>query len=372
MGWGLGDKNPRGHTVQRNRCEKEAFWYLNLTTEQSAAHDKFVEHLKEAGALLKGHDDRYTLLRFLKARQWDVQRAAVMYTNMAKWRAEHQTDKVYETFTFPEEDAVLEHYPHFYHKTDKYGRPLYIELLGRTDPARLLEVTSLERLLEYHVCEWERLKREILPACSVLAGRPIITKSVILDLKGVSLKTFSSAAQKVLRTIATIDQDYYCESLGQMFIVNTPTIFRLIWAVVNPLLEERTRRKIVILGSDYLPTLTQLVPADSLPTCLGGTSPMPDFKTSIGPWTEVQLPTASAAVTTYEEHGEGKGVDGGAANGHGNVNGAAVGTHADAGAGAGAGTNGHKADGPSAGAEPAANGTKPENGAVNGGVNGAH
>lgn len=70
-------------------------------------------------------------------------------------------------------------------------------------------------------------------------------------------------------------QDYYCESLGQMFIINTPTIFRLVWAVVNPLLEERTRRKIVILGSDYLPTITQLIPLENLPECLGGTSKAP-------------------------------------------------------------------------------------------------
>ncbi len=70
-------------------------------------------------------------------------------------------------------------------------------------------------------------------------------------------------------------QDYYCESLGQMFIINTPTIFRLVWAVVNPLLEERTRRKIAILGSDYLPTITQLIPLENLPECLGGTSKAP-------------------------------------------------------------------------------------------------
>lgn len=60
-----------------------------------------------------------------------------------------------------------------------------------------------------------------------------------------------------------------------MFIVNTPTVFRLIWAAVNPLLEERTRRKIVILGSDFLPTLTQMVPLDNLPTFLGGSSAVP-------------------------------------------------------------------------------------------------
>jgi hypothetical protein len=46
--------------------------YLNLTPEQDSAYTKFVEHLTETNQLHSGHDDKFTLLRFLKARQWDV------------------------------------------------------------------------------------------------------------------------------------------------------------------------------------------------------------------------------------------------------------------------------------------------------------
>lgn len=37
-----------------------------------------------------------------------IAQATIMYTNMTKWRAEHGTDRLYETFTFPEEDQVIE------------------------------------------------------------------------------------------------------------------------------------------------------------------------------------------------------------------------------------------------------------------------
>ncbi len=94
-------------TVHAVQTETEAFWYLNLTAEQQAAHDNFLKHLTEVKALLPGHDDRFTLLRFLKARQWDVGRAAIMYQTMVKWRMEARTDHVYETFAFPERDDVL-------------------------------------------------------------------------------------------------------------------------------------------------------------------------------------------------------------------------------------------------------------------------
>lgn len=34
-----------------------------------------------------------------------------------------------------------------------------------------------------------------------------------------------------------------------MFIINTPFIFKTIWSFVNPMLEERTRKKIHVLGT---------------------------------------------------------------------------------------------------------------------------
>jgi hypothetical protein len=44
-------------------------------------------------------------------------------------------------------------------------------------------------------------------------------------------------------------QDFYPESLGVMFIINAPFIFKSIWAFVHPMLEERTRKKIHVLGT---------------------------------------------------------------------------------------------------------------------------
>ena len=54
-----------------------------------------------------------------------------------------------------------------------------------------------------------------------------------------------------MRASLLVLQDYFPEHLGQMFIINTPMIFKAIWAVVYQMLEERTRKKIVVLGASY-------------------------------------------------------------------------------------------------------------------------
>lgn len=94
--------------------EKDAFWYLYLTPQQEDAYQRFHEVLRKADKLVHGVDDKYSLLRFLKARQWDVEKAKVMYLKMAEWRVEHNVDALYETIDFTELQQVLPHYPHFY------------------------------------------------------------------------------------------------------------------------------------------------------------------------------------------------------------------------------------------------------------------
>jgi hypothetical protein len=182
----------------------------------------------------------------------------------------------------------MPYYPHFYHHVDKYGRPVYIEQLGKLNCEKMLKLTSEQRLIAYHVFTWERFHKQLTPACSELAGKKIVATTVILDLHGVGITSFDSATRSLLKQLAHIDQHYYPESLGVMFIINTPFIFKTIWSFISPLLEERTRRKIHVLGTDYQKSLLHIIPAENLPKCYGGTSDLPSPLKTTGSWMECE------------------------------------------------------------------------------------
>ncbi len=66
--------------------------------------------------------DYYTIRRFVRARQHDLDRAYTMLVNHIAWRKETGADNILDTFSFSERDSFLTIYPQGYHKTDKMVR----------------------------------------------------------------------------------------------------------------------------------------------------------------------------------------------------------------------------------------------------------
>jgi hypothetical protein len=146
---------------------------------------------------------------------------------------------------------VKEHYKHGYFKTDKTGRPIYIERIGLLNIDKLFSVTTEERLVKYYIQSYEFLLNKIFPACSKLSGRPVEQTFTILDLEGCSLSMISKRVYGFIKLASSIGQDYYPEILGKMYIVNAPFLFSGVWACIKPWLDDKTKAKIQIIGSGY-------------------------------------------------------------------------------------------------------------------------
>ncbi|KAI0786537.1 CRAL-TRIO domain-containing protein [Abortiporus biennis] len=241
----------------------------NLTVTQQHTLDKFRKALQDEGIFVPERHDDATLLRFLRARKFDLELAKVMIINAEKWRKEFGVDDLVKNFDFKEKAEVDKYYPQFYHKMDKDGRPVYVERLGKIDVKALYAVTTQERQLQRLVYEYEKFLEERLPACAKVVGHPVETSCTILDLQNVSLSNFYRVKDYVMAA-SSIGQDRYPETMGKFYIINAPWAFSTVWSFIKPWLDEVTVAKIDIMGSSYKDKLLAQIPAENLPKEFGG------------------------------------------------------------------------------------------------------
>jgi len=257
----------------------------NLTPQQQEALDKLRTEIEQEGWFVPERMDDAMLLRFLRARKFDVVKAKDMLKNAEQWRKDFGVDEIVKNFDFEEKAEVDKYYPQFYHKTDKDGRPIYIEKLGKLDIKKLYAITTVERQLKRLVWEYERCLTDRFPACSRAIGHPVETSCTILDLQGVSISNFYRVKDYV-SAATSIGQDRYPETMGKFYIINAPWAFSAVWSIVKPWLDEVTVSKIDILGSTYQEKLLTQIPAENLPKDLGGTCTCPGgcSLSDAGPW----------------------------------------------------------------------------------------
>ncbi|ODN95370.1 Sec14 cytosolic factor [Cryptococcus wingfieldii CBS 7118] len=275
-----------GHLTPDQQATLTSFRTLlaNTTPPLIPASPAREEHTAKLGY------DRYSdaaLLRFLRARKFDQERAKEMWAANEVWRASFGADELAaDGFPYPEASQVIKYYPQFYHKTDLRGRPLYIEQLGKLDIPKLYAITTQERQLKRLVAEYEKSFRERWPACTeaqrrggkLAEGEVVETSCTILDLYNAGISSFYRVKDYVMAASA-IGQNN-CkplaishsqpETMGHMFIINAPYLFSTIWSLIKPWLDEATVRKIHILGRNYKSELLEYIPKEHLPVALGG------------------------------------------------------------------------------------------------------
>ncbi|XP_057416616.1 phosphatidylinositol/phosphatidylcholine transfer protein SFH9-like [Lotus japonicus] len=202
-----------------------------------------------------------TLIRFLKAREWDLSKAHKMLVDCLQWRVQNEIDNILSKPIVPPDlyRAIRDSQLIGLSGYTREGLPVFALGVGHST----FDKASVHYYVQSHIQINEYRDRVILPSVSRKHGRPITNCVKILDMTGLKLSALNQI--KLLTIISSIDDLNYPEKTHTYFVVNAPYIFSACWKVVKPLLQERTRRKMQVLPGCGRDELLKIMDYASLP-----------------------------------------------------------------------------------------------------------
>eukprot|EP00002_Diphylleia_rotans_P039758 TRINITY_DN929_c0_g1_i3.p1 TRINITY_DN929_c0_g1~~TRINITY_DN929_c0_g1_i3.p1 ORF type:complete len:360 (+),score=74.17 TRINITY_DN929_c0_g1_i3:74-1153(+) len=253
----------------------------NLSAEQAQVLAHVKHYLQNYLPRRPDIDDAY-ILRFCRARKFDAQKAGDMLLNHLNWYEKNDVANIIQRVEGNREfDALRQLFPAAFISNDLQGSPVYVECLGRLDPKGLLKKFSRESLVQYHIYLHEK-GRQLRREASARTGKTIETSIFISDVDGLGWQHFYKPGLSVLQEFIHLDEQNYPETMKRLYVIRTPKVFNMIWAIIKPWLDEITLSKVAILGYNYHDTLVGEIGMQNLPKEYGGQLDRPGGVLPIG------------------------------------------------------------------------------------------
>ena len=289
--------------IHKKKFTKEQNELMNLLRKETLLYLQSIPNLSKSGA--DKLDNALFFSRFCIARDWKEEDARQMLRNHLMWRKSIGLDEPINTYhnanTRFYNDLIPRHnnlkmlrslFPCWFHKIGKEGNPIYYCRIGKLNAQDLFKHVPLETFRDFFILQQEATIQYRLPAASLQTGQ-LVTQSVyVIDLDGLTLKSFNNDMRQLLQKISAVGDQHYPETMSSIIVVNTPFIFRVIWAFLAPILPERVKAYVFFYGnrSKYLPELLKFIDRDALPEFLGGDDILMysggQRNVEIGPWAE--------------------------------------------------------------------------------------
>ncbi|KAK3398388.1 CRAL-TRIO domain-containing protein [Sordaria brevicollis] len=264
-----------------------------LKAEEQQALENFKTYLAEKGYYKPGppasHDEQ-TLLRYLRARRWNVVDAFKQFKETEDWRKANDLNVLYDTIDLEAYEASRRLYPQWTGRRDRRGIPLYLfeirhldsktvsayEKAAETNPSKAVTDGQTSPKLLRLFALYENLTRFAQPLCTELPDRahasttPITLSTNIVDVSGVSLRQFWNLKSH-MQAASQLATAHYPETLDRIFVIGAPYFFSTVWGWIKRWFDPITVSKIFILAPhEVKPTLEEFIDPKNIPKQYGG------------------------------------------------------------------------------------------------------
>ncbi|KAI0251725.1 CRAL-TRIO domain-containing protein [Lactifluus subvellereus] len=200
------------------------------------------------------------LMKWLRARNLNVNDAKTMMIATLRWRDEFKIDEAMKE-TYPD---VLNSFGHLYGR-DKQGRPLMYNIYGGKNDLTAA-FSDVQRFIRWRVALMEE-------GIKLIDFETVDQMIQVHDYEGASLSSRTANSKAAASEISSIFQGHYPEFLAHKFFVNVPSIMTWIFWLFKPVLSPATLAKMKVVGHGPRTIGKELLPlidVKELPVQYGG------------------------------------------------------------------------------------------------------
>lgn len=209
----------------------------------------------EANELMTSEPD---MLRFLRARDFDVAEAIAMATESCKWRASVKPQGITPEMVPNSLPSGCWRFAGY----AKSGMPVIWINVALFKPSDLYGIDEYIRYVTYF-CEGGTARM----------GSNVGRFLVIFSMAGFGVELMKPFATRCTLQLISITQNHYPERLGGALLCEAPWIFQTFWKMISPFINPKTAQKIKFVDSNANDLLLQFVDCENLSIELGGSHP---------------------------------------------------------------------------------------------------
>lgn len=244
------------------------------------------QHLHIWGIDMEAQSDALdiVLLKFLRAEDLSMERAAERLEETLKYRAENGLDQLVDAelpLHFQGHDTI--------DGSDVDGRPLMISRYGKMDNDKVFG--DPDAFVRYRLQVMEKAMAQL----RYEAGAPEDLCQVH-DYTGVNLLFKSDEVKSGIAAMTKVFSAHYPETKGKTIFVKFPLLFSKLFQAFSIFIPGKTRKKFIILGEADHTMLFDHVPPEAVPEDMGGMQapPAAECRRLAGPCQSVALGSRSS------------------------------------------------------------------------------
>ncbi|RCH85391.1 hypothetical protein CU097_003555 [Rhizopus azygosporus] len=207
------------------------------------------------------------VLRFLRARKWDIDAAYNMITNTLRWRLHMRVDDIVALGENGIRDELNKLQPDLgdCFITQLNSGKAYLGGPDKADRGICFINVNLHRKEDQPSEVIKLLTIYVMETSRMIVHQPVEAACIVFNMDGFTLKNMDFDFVKFL---VTCFEAYYPETLGSCLIHKAPWVFSTVWSLITPLLDPVVASKIHFTKD--VDELTQYVDIPALPGNISG------------------------------------------------------------------------------------------------------